>query len=87
MAEERKAAPSEREWAALAAIDWADQKHVWCLLATGSQVPQFGELENTPEAVDSWAADLYQRFGGGRWRCVWNRAAGRWCICSASIRT
>ena len=29
------AAPSEPEWAAFAAIDWADQKNFWRLLPAG----------------------------------------------------
>jgi transposase len=55
---------AEPNWAAFAAIDWADQKHFWKLLPAGSQQPEQGELENTPEAVEVWAAGLYQRFGG-----------------------
>jgi transposase len=53
---------AEPEWAALAAIDWADQKNFWRLLPAGSQRFEEGELENTPEAVDAWAASLEQRF-------------------------
>jgi transposase len=54
----------EREWAAFAAIDWADQKHYWRLAPVGSPHQEEGELENTPEAVEVWAAGLEQRFGG-----------------------
>jgi transposase len=56
--------PSEPEWAAFAAIDWADQKNFCRLLPTGSRRSEAGELENTPEAVEAWAVDLQQRFGG-----------------------
>ena len=55
---------SEPEWAAFAAIDWADQKNFWRLVPAGSQRYEQGELENTPEAVEAWAAALQQRFGG-----------------------
>ena len=55
---------TEREWAAFAAIDWADQKHFWRLVPAGSQTGEQGELENTPEAVEIWARALEQRFGG-----------------------
>jgi transposase len=55
---------SEPEWAAFAAIDWADQKNCWRLVPAGSQRQEQGELENTPEAVEVWAATLQQRFGG-----------------------
>ena len=54
----------EPEWAALVAIDWGDQKHCWELLAAGSEQPEKGELKHTPEAVNDWAMQLYQRFGG-----------------------
>ena len=54
----------EPDWAAFAAIDWADRKHFWRLIPVGSQHQEEGELENTPEAVEVWAASLQQRFGG-----------------------
>jgi transposase len=55
---------AESEWAAFAAIDWADQKHFWRLVPTGSDQQEQGELENTPEAVETWAVALQERFGG-----------------------
>lgn len=64
MSESLASAPSESNWAAFAAIDWADQKNFWRLLPTGSQQAETGELENTPEAVEAWAANLQQRFAG-----------------------
>ena len=54
----------EPEWAALAAIDWADQKHFWRLLPADTPEPEQGELDNTPEAVEAWAVNLERRFGG-----------------------
>jgi len=54
----------EPEFAAFAAIDWADQKNFWRLVPAGSQQHEQGVLENTPEAVEVWAAALQQRFGG-----------------------
>jgi transposase len=54
----------EPEWAAFAALDWADQKHFWRLVAAESEQQQQGELENTPEAVDVWATGLHAQFGG-----------------------
>jgi len=59
-------AEPELEWAAFAAIDWADQKHAWRLVPASSTVHERGTLENTPEAVDLWATHLYVRFGGRR---------------------
>jgi transposase len=54
----------EPEWAAFAAIDWADQKHDWklCDAATG-QCTQ-GQIKSTPEEIDDWCASLRQRFNG-----------------------
>lgn len=59
-----ESAPTEPEWAAFAAIDWADQKNFWRLQPAGSRRSEAGELDNTPEAVEVWAAGLQQRFGG-----------------------
>jgi transposase len=51
------------EFAAHIGLDWADQKHFWAMrTADGKQ--QHGELDNTPEAVQVWAAELEQRFHG-----------------------
>jgi hypothetical protein len=52
----------EPEFAAFIGLDWADQKHIWCLQTAGSAKRETGELEHTPEAVESWVAHLYQRF-------------------------
>src|SRR6516164_9447003 len=57
-------ARSEPEWAAFLAVDWADQKNFWRLKPADSRQHEQGELENTPEAVERWAASLEQRFGG-----------------------
>jgi transposase len=54
----------ESEWAAFAAIDWADRKHFWRLVAAGSEQQEQGEVDNTPEAVDLWAIQLHRRFAG-----------------------
>lgn len=56
---------SEPGFAAFIGIDWADQKHIWCLQTAGSKQRESGELEHTPEAVESWVANLYQRFAPG----------------------
>ena len=52
------------QYAALVGIDWADQKHACSLQATGSERVERYELENSPEAVEQWAAELAQRFSG-----------------------
>lgn len=54
---------AEPEFAALVAIDWANQKHYYSLREAGSQHIERGELENTPEAVQVWVMELSQRLG------------------------
>jgi len=39
----------EPDFAAFVGIDWADQKHCWKLVVTGSQASETGELKQTPE--------------------------------------
>ena len=53
----------ESEFAALVGIDWADQKHAWCVQAAGTTQRESGEVEHTPEAVEAWIGQLCQRFG------------------------
>ena len=76
MSESLIKAASEPEWAAFAAIDWADQKNFWRLLPAGSQQQEQGELDNTPEAVEVWAAGLQQRFGGRRIAVILEQSRG-----------
>ena len=51
-------------WAAFVGLDWGNQKHAWILepAAGGKRVK--GVVDNTPEAIAVWAADLDRRFGG-----------------------
>ena len=51
------------EFAALVAIDWADQKHAWALQAGTTKI-ETGAIDHTPEAIRVWAAELRMRFGG-----------------------
>ncbi len=53
----------EPEFAALVAIDWADKKHYWSLREAGAKQIERGELDNTPEAVEVWVAELHLRLG------------------------
>jgi len=57
---------SEPEFAALVAIDWADQKHEVLLLPAGSEVKESFTLEQKPEALSDWIAQLHNRFGKGK---------------------
>ncbi len=52
------------EFAALVGLDWADQKHDVALLEVGATRCEQRELTHTPEAIDAWAGELRQRFGG-----------------------
>ena len=54
---------AEPEFAALVGIDWADKKHYWSL-STASGRTERGTLDNTPEAVEVWMAELRLRFQG-----------------------
>lgn len=53
---------AEPQFAAFVAIDWADQEHVWCLQAAGSEHREQGKVKNTPEEVEAWISRLCQRF-------------------------
>jgi len=53
---------AEPDFAAFVAIDWADQKHYWSLRAAGSKQIERGEVKNTPEAMEVWAAEWSARF-------------------------
>jgi transposase len=57
--------PQEPEFAALLGLDWGDRHHHWALQpADASRPKETGRLENTPEAIQLWAAQLNQRFAG-----------------------
>lgn len=60
------AAPNngEQEFAAFVAIDWADQKHAFTLQAAGQKKTESGALEQKPESIAQWVAQLQERFGG-----------------------
>jgi hypothetical protein len=65
MSEPTPAAPAAgSEFAAFVAIDWADQKHCWKLYSPDSAQTEHGELKNTPETIEVWAAELDRRFPG-----------------------
>jgi len=53
----------EPQFAAFVGLDWADQKHAWCLQAVGATQRESGEVEHTPETVEAWVGQLCQRFG------------------------
>jgi transposase len=54
---------SEPDWAAFIAIDWADQKHDWAMQVAGKNKREHGQVAHTPEAIQTWVAELGKRFG------------------------
>lgn len=54
----------EIQYAAFLAIDWADEKHVWNLQDASSSRCERGEVDYTPEAVETWVTQITQRFAG-----------------------
>src|SRR6266571_2134387 len=58
--------PHELEFAACVGLDWADQQHVICLQATGHANTESGQLEQKPDTLHDWVAQLRTRFQGRR---------------------
>ena len=50
------------EYAALVAIDWADQKHAVCLCDQRTGRREHTIVKHTPAALQEWALSLRQRF-------------------------
>jgi len=61
---------AEQPFTALVGIDWSDKKHDFCLQGADSRQREFGVVAHRPEAIDSWAKALYQRFGGSIAVCL-----------------
>jgi transposase len=57
---------SNYEFAAFLAIDWADEKHTFALQAAGQKKKETGTLEQKPEVIGPWVAQLRERFPGRR---------------------
>jgi len=52
------------EYAALVAVDWADQQHAVCLLDPSTGEREQSIVKHTPAALQEWALSLRQRFAG-----------------------
>jgi len=52
------------EFAAFIGLDWADQKHDICLQENHSHRVESLRLDHKSDAINSWAAELRQRFQG-----------------------
>jgi transposase len=50
------------EFAAFVGIDWADKKHDVCLMVHGSNQREHHVIDHTPEALNTWVAELRTRF-------------------------
>lgn len=61
MSTPNEAATQTQPFAAWIGLDWADQVHFWSMRSADGKL-QRGQLDNTPEAVELWAAELAQRF-------------------------
>ncbi|MGH7219196.1 MAG: IS110 family transposase [Nitrospiraceae bacterium] len=55
---------SDIEMAAFIGLDWADQQHVIRLRAAGSAAVEAQFLDQKPESLRAWIAQLRQRFAG-----------------------
>jgi transposase len=52
------------EFAAYVGLDWEHEKHAVCLLPPAGGTAQHGEVQQTPEGITAWVAELRERFGG-----------------------
>jgi transposase len=52
------------DYAALVAIDWADQQHAVCLYDPSTGAREHTIVKHTPAALQQWVLSLRQRFGG-----------------------
>jgi transposase len=56
--------PTPNDYAAFIGIDWADQQHAFSLQVAGQNQKETGTLEQKPEVIGLWMAQLRERFGG-----------------------
>ena len=54
--------PEPQGYAAFVGLDWGDEKHALSLCAAGSTLVERATLEQTPEALATWANTLRTRF-------------------------
>lgn len=53
----------DREWAAFVGIDWSDEFHTVHLRESATATEESFAVEQTPEAIHAWIAQLRARFG------------------------
>ena len=66
----------EVTYATLIGIDWADQKHDYCLGVADTATPEAGVIESSPEAVNAWVNQLRKRFQGHKIAICLEQAKG-----------
>ena len=67
----------EPAWAAFIGLDWGSQKHAWILQPAGGGKREQGVVDNTPEAIADWAADLIAASAANPSPSPWNRSVDR----------
>ncbi len=53
---------NEKQFAAHIGLDWADEKHDYCLQDAASQKLEYGSFKHTPLLIDQWVSGLRKRF-------------------------
>jgi len=53
---------SETRFAARIGLDWADEKHDYCLQEAMAQTVEYGTFKHNPAAIDEWVSALQLRF-------------------------
>jgi len=53
---------SEKQFAAHLGLDWADEKHDYCLRDATSQTLEYGSFKHRPVLIDQWVSGLKKRF-------------------------
>lgn len=54
--------PITDNYAAIIGLDWADQKHDFCLKPSATDKLEYGTFKHSPESIEEWALSIGQRF-------------------------
>ena len=54
--------PLSQYYAATIGLDWADQKHDFCLKSSATDKLEYGTFKHSPESIEEWALSIGQRF-------------------------
>jgi hypothetical protein len=52
------------EFAACIGMDWANEKHDFCLMTGENLKLEYGQIGHSPKLIDDWVLGLQKRFGG-----------------------